>query len=105
MITYGKGKYKVWLKHERVGDDLLFILGGGEQSHIGGMVVCEPEKTPQVFRLEHHYDYVVLEPLAQAACQKYKKKVVVVGGIHIENATKEEIQQVVKNCQILGNSL
>jgi len=105
MITYGKGKYKVWLKQERVGDDLLFILGGGEQSHIGGMVVCEPDKTPQVIRLEHHYDYVILEPLAQAACQKYKKKVVVVGGIHIENATKEEIQHIVKNCSYLSENL
>ena len=32
MITSGKGKYKVFLKKKELGDDLIFILGGGEKS-------------------------------------------------------------------------
>ena len=39
MITSGEGRYKVWLKEERIGNDRLYILGGGEKPHIGGMVV------------------------------------------------------------------
>ena len=41
---------------------------------------------------------VVLQPIAEAACKKYKKKIVAIGGLHIDNATKEEIDLLVKNC-------
>ena len=105
MITSGKGRYKVFLDRTELDNDIIFILGGGEQSHIGGVVICETDKDPQVIRLENHYDYVVLEPIAKAACKKYKKKVVVLGGIHIDNATKEEIDIIIKNCKDLAEKL
>ncbi len=99
MLTSGKGKYKVWLKQEKIGDNLLFVLGGGEKPHIGGVVICEPDKKTQAIRLEGHFDDIVLKPIAEAACKKYKTKVVAVGGIHVDNATKEEINLLVKNCK------
>ena len=105
MLTSGKGKYKVWLNQKRIGENLLFILGGGEKSHIGGVVICEPGKTAQVIRLEGHFDDVVLKPIAEAACRKYKTTVVAVGGVHVDNATKEEINILVKNCNNLVNML
>ena len=98
MITSGEGKYKVRLEEKKIGND---ILGGGEQPHIGGVVICEPNKNPQVIRLEGHYDAVVLKPIAEAACKKYKTKVVAVGGVHVDNATKEEIEKLVENCKEL----
>ena len=101
MITSGKGKYKIFLEKKELDDDLIYILGGGEKSHIGGIVICEPGKKPRVIKFEGHYDYIVLEPLAVEACKKYKKKVVSIGGIHIDNATKEEIDLIVKNCKEL----
>ena len=45
--------------------------------------------------------YIVLEPIAEAACKKYKKKVVALGGVHVDNATKEEINLLVNNCKEL----
>jgi hypothetical protein len=99
MITSGEGKYKVWLKQEKIGDNLLFVLGGGEKSHIGGVVICEPDKKTQAIRLEGHFDDIVLKPIAEAACKKYKTKVVAVGGVHVDNATKEEIDMLVENCR------
>ena len=101
MITSGEGKYKVFLEEKKLDDDLIYILGGGERSHIGGVVICEPEKNPQVIKLEGHYDYVVLEPIAKEACRKYNKRVIAIGGIHIDNATKEEINKIVENCKEL----
>ena len=98
MLTYGRGKYKVWLKKQKIGQDLVFFLGGGEKPHIGGVVVCEPDEKPKVVKLEEHYDYIVLKPIAEAACKKYKKTVVAIGGIHIDNASKKEIDILVKNC-------
>jgi len=98
MITFGRGKYKVWLKREKIGDDQVFYLGGGERPHIGGVVICEPGKKTYIIRLTEHYDDVVLKPIAEAACKKYKNKIVALGGVHIDQATKQDIDLLVKNC-------
>jgi len=105
MITSGKGKHKVFLEKKELDDDLVLILGGGEKSHIGGVVLCEPGKEPKVISLGNHHDYVVLEPLAKDASKKYNKTVVAVGGIHIDNAKKEEIEKIVDNCKKLSKEL
>ncbi|MEM0492822.1 MAG: hypothetical protein QXS02_02535 [Candidatus Thermoplasmatota archaeon] len=101
MLTYGEGRYKIWLEKKHLGKDLLLILGGGEKPHIGGVVVCEPGGVTKVVGLEGHYDHQVLRSLAEAAYKKYKVTVVATGGIHIDNATKEEIDIIVKNCDEL----
>ena len=101
MITSGEGKYKVFLEEKKLDDDIIYILGGGEKSHIGGVVICEPGKKSQVIRLEGHYDDIVLKPIAENACKKYKIKVVALGGVHVDNASKEEIDILVENCNNL----
>ena len=101
MITSGEGKYKVFLEKKELDDGLIYILGGGEKSHIGAIVLCEPGKKVQMTKLEGHYDYIVLQPIAEEACKKYNKKVVAVGGVHVDNATKEEINLLVNNCKEL----
>ena len=101
MITSGEGKYKVFLEEKKLDDDIIYILGGGEKSHIGGVVICEPGKKSQVIRLDNHYDYIVLQPIAEAACKKYNTKVVALGGVHVDNASKEEIGILVENCNNL----
>ncbi len=105
MITSGRGTYKVWLRRLKIGEDIVFFLGGGERSHIGGIVVAEPRKQTKAIRLTGHYDDIVLSPIAEAACEKYKKKIVVVGGVHVDNATKEEINLLVENCRKLAQKI
>ena len=101
MITSGEGKYKVFLAEHKLDDDLVYILGGGEKTHIGGIVVCEPDKQTRIIKFENHYDHIVLQPIAEAASKKYNKKVVAIGGVHVDNATKEEINKLVENCKEL----
>ncbi len=101
MITCGEGRYRVWLRSEEIGEDRLYILGGGETPHIGSMVLKEPGKEIQSMILEGHKDNLVMEPIAEKACDKYGKTTVVVGGIHIKDATEEEIDIIVKNCKEL----
>lgn len=101
MITSGDGKYRVWVEKYPVGSDLVFVLGGGERPHVGGGVLCEPGKEPRVVSVEGHYDTVVLRLIAKGACEKYHQTVFVVGGIHIDHASKEEIALLVKNCEAL----
>ena len=99
MIKSGNGRYQVWLKSVDIGQDIVYLLGGGEQAHIGGIVICEPGKSIHSIHLEGHYDYVVLEMIAESLCKKHKKTIVLLGGIHIENATKNEIDLIIKNCR------
>ena len=101
MITSGEGKTRVWLKKEKIEDDLLIIVGGGEKTHIGNVVMSAPGHKTQILKYDNHKDYVVLEPIAKKVCEKYKKVVVVVGGIHIENASKKDIELIIKNCEYL----
>jgi hypothetical protein len=101
MITSGRGKFKVWMQRYTLGDDFVYFLGGGERPHIGGVVIAEPRKKVQVIRLTNHYDDVVLKPIAEAACKKYTKKVVAIGGVHVDNATKDDINLLVENCKKL----
>ncbi len=101
MITSGTGKHRVSVEKHWIGDDLLLILKGGEQPHVGAMVSCEPGKEATITRLGTHKDHIVLQPLAETACAKYKTTVVAVGGIHIDNATKEDIELVVQHCKRL----
>jgi len=101
MNTSGEGKYKVFLEKRELDRNIVYILGGGERSHIGGIAICEPGKKPNTIRLEGHYDDVVLKPIAEEACKKYKTTIVVLGGVHIDNASKREIDILVKNCKEL----
>lgn len=101
MITSGEGKYKVFLEKKLLGEDLIFILGGGEKPHVGGVVIARPDQKPVIISLEKHKDIEVLTPIAEHACKKYNKTVTAIGGIHIDNAAKEEIDIIIDNCREL----
>lgn len=101
MITSGEGRYRVWLKEEKIGTDRLYIVGGGERPHIGGIAVREPGKDVTIVRLGTHYDYLVLEPIVREASEKYNVTCAAVGGIHIDDASKAEIEIIVGNCKEL----
>ena len=105
MITSGEGKYKVFLEKKEIGDDLLYILYGGEKPHMGAMVICEPYKETKVITMGTHKDHIVLQPIAEEACKKYNKCIVACGGIHIDDAEKQEIDIIIKNCKELLNFL
>jgi hypothetical protein len=101
----GKGKYKVFFEKYLLNDDIILIVGGGQRSHVGGVVICEPKQPVQILELPRHYDTIVLKPLAIAACKKYDKRVTVLGGIHIDNASKKDIETIVDHCKTLAHYL
>jgi hypothetical protein len=105
MISAGEGRYRVWLKIEKLDDGIVCILGGGERSHVGGVVVKEPGKDAKVLAIEGHFDDQVLKPIAEAASRKYNMTVTALGGVHIDKATKEEIERLVANCRELAKCI
>ncbi|MFH1237184.1 MAG: hypothetical protein V1648_02155 [Candidatus Aenigmatarchaeota archaeon] len=105
MLTAGKGKYKVWLKEARQGKDVILFLGGGERTHIGSVVVCAPGKPAKVLNRKGHYDWMVAIPIAEKKSRKTKKAVVCIAGIHVNNASKKEIEILKKNCKAIENKI
>jgi hypothetical protein len=99
MISAGRGKYRVWLKETKHGKDVVLFLGGGERTHIGSIVLCEPGKEPKIINRKGHFDWMVAKPIAKRVCNKKRKPVVCIAGIHVDNATKEEIELLKGNCK------
>ncbi len=100
-ISTDTGKYHISLEDHHIGPHILLILSGGEQPHIGGIVISELNKPSQIIKLNSHLDHLILQPLAEHASQHYNTTVVATGGIHIDNATKADIARIIKNCNTL----
>jgi hypothetical protein len=104
-ISTDTGKYHISLEDHHIGSHILLILSGGKQPHIGGIVISEPNKPSQIIKLNSHLDHLVLQPLAEHVSQHYHTTVVATGGIHIDNATKEDIARIINNCNTLTTRL
>ncbi|MCR4441972.1 MAG: hypothetical protein QHH10_07170 [Peptococcaceae bacterium] len=90
-------------------------LGGGEKPHIGTVAVSQPRPslsgdgtiscTTSVFNLLHHKDDKLAVPLAEMLCRALNQVVVVTAGIHIEQATSQEIMKFYENADMIGRKI
>ncbi|MDQ1326652.1 MAG: gallate decarboxylase subunit [Campylobacterota bacterium] len=99
MITAGEGRYKIVLTSQAIGNDLLVIITGGEEEHIGSVTLKQEKESFQTISKKGHKDYMVSERMTGIIYDKIRKDVLVICGIHIEDATKEEIDILVNNAQ------
>lgn len=105
MKHAGEGKHRVWLTSHEVGHDLIYHLGGGHLPHVGGVVLKVPGEKLQTLTFGSHHDLEVLSPIAEAACAKHGRLVVVTGGVHVDDATSQDIELLVANCRELIEQL
>lgn len=97
VASFGEGKYRVFAEAIAAGDDLLVYLGGGEKPHIGGASYSEPSGQPVSFSIPRHKDYIVSHEVSEKICKMTGKRCLVVVGIHVDRASKEEIAILVRN--------
>ncbi len=93
------------------GAGLHVFVGGGDRPHIGTVVLCQPRPsltgdgrrscTTSVVNLLGHKDDRLAVPLAEGLCRELNLVTGVTAGIHIENATGEEIQTLLEQGQEL----
>ena len=102
MNTLDEGRYKVWVDKHWIGNDIVLLVGGGDKPHIGGIVVCKPNEPPYILSLPKHRDVEALKIIASIVSKKYNTTCSVIGGIHIDNATKDEINKILENCRKLA---
>ena len=107
------GKYTLESVVVKTISGVNIYLGGGEESHIGTVVVSIPRPsltgdgsiscTTSVFNLFSHKDDVLAVPLAEELSKQLNQVVVVSAGGHIKKATTEEITRIKANLGIIKN--
>jgi len=108
-IIEGKDKYKVRVVAIKSGEDLTVIISGGEKPHIGAMAVSisrpnlkdsnKVSTSTSVFTLIGHKEDELSKQIAENITKITKKVTVVIVGLHIENATFQDIEYLVQNTQ------
>ena len=99
MIRVGEGRYSVRLESYNIGNDMLIVITGGEEDHIGSATLIEEKDHVQTIIKKGHQDHVISEKIANIIYDTIEKDLLVVCGIHIDDASKEEIAILVDNAQ------
>jgi len=108
------GIHTIYLEAKEIGKDLLISIHGGDEHHIGGVSIAY--LTPSHYRdastvslssltFPGHKDYVVANSAAETICKALERSTVVAVGIHYENATKKDIDEIIKVVDTLIDDL
>lgn len=98
----GKGKLLLEAVATQCDEGINVYLGGGEKSHIGCVVLCQPRPslkqdgtmsaTASILNVLGHKDDGLAQPLARELCLASGQTVVVTAGVHVDGATAEDIE-------------
>jgi len=94
------------LEGRRLGSDVLLLIYGGDLPHIGSISVAFPSASPfrdghrtvsvSTVSLPGHKDYVLSNELSERVSKELNCVATVLVGIHIDNASKDEIDLVIE---------
>lgn len=103
-LTVGKGRTKVSLTANRLGDDLVVFICN-EQAHIGAVAMGEYDHEHErasvsVLTRLGHKDDVIAQRAAYLISKFFRASVCVIAGVHLDNITGEEIKALVENASV-----
>lgn len=106
-----EGEYDISASIRLVGQDVLVAIWGGEKPHIGAIAMAQPRPslkdpgvtsaTASVFTYVGHKEDELAKAAAEILAATLKTHVVVTAGIHWDHLSKEGIQQIIRNSEIL----
>jgi len=106
-VSIGEGKHHVNGKAVMAGKDLVVSIQGGERHHIGAVALAVPRSslkdpksvsaTASVLTLTGHKEDVLAKQISLKISKELRCVTVVVVGIHIEKASKKDIEKMVAN--------
>jgi hypothetical protein len=105
FAEYGKGKYKIWADIIRAGEDLIVFMGGGDKPHIGSASISEKGGKPFTISIPGHEDHIVSEEAAERITKTTGCRCMVIVGIHVNSASKSEINTLVDNATKCVNAI
>ncbi len=98
------GRHNISLEVKEIGRDLLIAIYGGDEHHVGGVAAAYPTKSHyrdattisvSTLTLPGHKDYVVANTSAEKICKALEIPTVVTVGIHYDNASRKEIEEII----------
>jgi gallate decarboxylase subunit D len=105
----GEGRLRVDALAVLVGDDVVVSLWGGTKPHIGALALAQPRPsltgsgatsaTSSVLTLLGHKDDTVSRAAAEHLAAELGCVVVVGAGLHVDEATAEELAALVANAE------
>jgi hypothetical protein len=104
------GPHKIFLDSTVIGNDFLVSVYGGDEHHIGGVAVAYPTKSHyrdrsvinvNTINLPGHKDYLLANTTAEKICKALSKPTIVTVGIHIDNASAVELDEVIDSVDML----
>ena len=106
VLSAGSGRTKVEFAVHYMGEDTVIMIYN-EKAHIGAVAVAEYDhkeeraSTSLITRLGHKDD-IVAQKTAYLISKHTRKPVCVVAGIHLDNISEAEIEQIVANSDDLA---
>jgi len=122
-VSGGVGTYEVVVAHGRkqlvarvnvVGDDLVIVIGGGSQPHVGCTVVSVPSRaranggfspSTSVLSIPPHKEEPIARTVAEAVCSVSGRVVVVTAGVHEDGLDRRGIRSYLDLGRELANAL
>ena len=83
---------RIWFHN--TGQGINVLIEGGDRGHIGAVAVAGPDMETKVITFPGHREDVIVRRWSEVLVAKYKVPVVVEAGIHFNQITKEEIQEI-----------
>lgn len=113
-VSVGEGKFKVKLDiHTTKGNGLSGFLSGGELPHLGGTVLATPgillhgkmlsSCDEWLVTVPGHKDTGIAQFVARKICIATSEPVSISAGVHVDNATQDEIKILWDNCSDAAN--
>jgi hypothetical protein len=106
QVSIGEGRFKLEATITKTQDGINIYLGGGEKTHIGTVVLCQPREslkqdgsrsvTTSILNIVGHKDDDIAKPIAEKLCLNLNERIVISAGVHIEKATEAEIQKLLE---------
>ncbi len=110
-IKTKEGAYRLEASVEKIGEDLLIAIWGGDKPHIGAVAVAQPRPslkderivsaTASVFCFLGHKDDLVAKEAAERISSALNTNVVVAAGIHWDDIDEGGISAVIENSRRL----
>ncbi|MHA3964056.1 MAG: prenylated flavin chaperone LpdD [Candidatus Thorarchaeota archaeon SMTZ1-45] len=98
------GRHIIYLDTKEIGEDLLVTIYGGDEHHIGGVATAYPTESHyrdattisvSTITLPGHKDYIVANSAAEKICKALEVPTIVTVGIHYDNASRKEIEEII----------
>jgi hypothetical protein len=99
-VIYGEAPYAIEMTIHKQGEDVVLQVEGGTHPHIGAVCTAywqDGECIVHLVELPHHKEGELAKNFAKQLCEMLKQTATVICGIHIDNATREEIERLVHN--------